>query len=175
MVFKCHPIFNSISNYRREEDENMKYNNLKFNTIICFALVLFSAFYLIQSLQYDYWYGYGPGAGFVPSWCSGLMLILSIICLFQSFKTGGINMSEFFPKGAGRVNMITAWAGLIFFAMFSKILGLIITSTIMLTVLFGRSIKWNRALIYGFAVSLCCFVLFKIILKVPVPVNKLGW
>lgn len=153
----------------------MKLKDLKFNTLVCVILILFSAFYLYQSLQYSYWHGYGPGAGFVPSWCSGIMLILSIICFFQSFKEGGIKVNEVFPHGVGMANMIITWVGLVFFALFSKVVGLIITSTILTTALFARSIKWKKALIYGIVVSVCCFVVFKMVLKVPVPINKFGW
>lgn len=162
------PIFN----YRGESMNTIK---LKFSTVVSIALILFSSAYFIQSLQYEYWYGYGPGAGFMPRWSSGFMLGLSIICLIQSIKEDGIKLSEFLPKGVGRVNLLITWLGLICFALFAKKLGLIVTSIILLTILFNRGTKLRRAFILAVIVSLCCFVLFKIILQVPVPVNKFGW
>jgi putative tricarboxylic transport membrane protein len=153
----------------------MNIKNIKFSTLICIFFIVFSSVYLYQSFQYSYWHLYSPGAGFVPRWVSGLMLILSIICLVNSLKEEGIKVNEVFPKGVGMGNLIVAWVSLIFFTAVSKKLGLIITSSIMLSALFGRSIKLHKAIIYGTIVSLFCFVLFKIILKVPVPVNKFGW
>lgn len=153
----------------------MNVKNLKISTIVCLVLILFSAVYITQSLLYDYWHGYGPGAGFVPLWSSGIMLALSIISLIQSFKTEGIKISEFFPPGAAKGNIVITCLALIFFAIFSTILGMVVTSTVMLTLLFGRSLKWSKALFYSVMVSVCCFVLFKIILQVPIPTNSFGW
>ncbi len=150
-------------------------SKIKFTTVLCLALILFSAFFLVQSMQLKYWQGYGPGAGFVPLWCSGITLGLSIISFIQSFKRDGIKLSEVFPAGIGRKNIIITWLSLVFFVVFAKILGFIATSVIMLTVLFNRSLKLNKAIISSVILAVCCFVLFKLILQVPVPVNKFGW
>lgn len=153
----------------------MNIKNMKISTLVCLVLALFSGVYITQSLHYDYWHGYGPGAGFVPLWSSGIMLTLCLISLFQSFRMEGIRLAKFFPAGAAMGNIIVTCLGLIFFAVFSNILGMVITSTAMLALLFGRSLKWTKALLYSGMVSVCCFVLFKIILQVPVPTNQFGW
>lgn len=153
----------------------MNIKSMKLSTFVCFILIIFTSVYFTQSFTYVYWDGYGPGAGFMPRWCSGILLILLIVYFVKSLKEEGINLSEAFPKGIGRINILITWAALIFFAVFSKKMGLVITSIVMLTVLFGRSMKWYKAVLIGTVVTLCCFYLFKIVLKVPVPVNKLGW
>jgi hypothetical protein len=149
--------------------------NIRLSTAASICLIVFSCLYLAQSLQYSYWYRYGPGAGFVPSWCSGLMLALSVVCLFESFKERGLRIGELFPNAAGRANIFATWLALTLFALLAEILGTLVSSTVMLTVLFGRSMRWKQALIYGTVVTVCCFVLFKIVLSVPVPVNGFGW
>jgi len=154
----------------------MSIKKIKFATLMCSLLALFSLVYLIQSFSYQYWHQYSPGAGFVPAWCSGITLVLSLICLIQSIKADGIKISEVLPKDPiGRSNILIALAGLVFFAIFSEILGLVVSGIVMLTLLFGRSMKWYKALIYGVVVTACCFILFKVLLGVPVPVNQFGW
>lgn len=154
---------------------NTKLNNVNLSTLVSLVLVIFSAFYFYQSFEYDYWYGYGPGAGFTPRWTSSIMLILCIIAFVQSFKEDGIKVVDTLPKGEGWINIFIAIISMIFFVLFAKKIGFIITSTIMLTVLFGRSQKWYKAFIFGLVLTLICFYIFKILLKVPVPVNRLGY
>jgi len=98
-----------------------------------------------------------------------------IVCFYQSFKEEGKTLADTFPKGHGGVNVIVTWASLILFLTLSKTLGFTVTSVIMLTILFGRNIKWHKALVLSLIVSLCCLFVFKSLLQVPVPVNKYGW
>lgn len=153
----------------------MKIKDMKFTTLVTFILILFAATYFAMSFDYVYQEGYAPGAGFMPRWGSGILLVLLIIYFIGTFKENGVKVSEVFPKGLGRKNNLITWACLIFFAVFSKKIGLILTSAIMLSVLFGINIKGYKSIVFGVVVTLCCFLVFKIILQVPVPVNKLGW
>lgn len=157
------------------KSSNAKFNDIQLNTVISLLIAIFSAFYFYQSFQYNYWHGYGPGAGFMPRWTSGIMLVLSIISLVQSFKEEGLKAKDALPKGEGLINIITALVSTIFFAVFTKRIGFILASTIMLTVLFSRSQKWYKALIYAIILTLVCFYIFKFLLVVPVPVNRFGY
>lgn len=153
----------------------MNIKNMKFSTLVTVILIIFTAAYFVYSFQYDYWSGYGPGAAFMPRWASGIMLALLFLSLFKSLKKQGPKVSEAFPKGFGRKNNIIAWLCLIFFVLFSKKIGVLITSIIILTILFGINTKWYKALALAVVVSICCFFVFSVILEVPVPTNKFGW
>ncbi|MGI6227439.1 MAG: tripartite tricarboxylate transporter TctB family protein [Peptococcales bacterium] len=153
----------------------MNIRDLKLSTFVSFLLIVFTSIYFINSFNYIYWQGYVPGAGFAPRWVSGLMLIVSIICLIQSFKEEGIKIFETFPKGDGLKNIIVTWVSLIFYVIFSPFIGFTISSVIILTALFGRSISWKKSLVLSIFVTLICFYVFKIVLKVSIPVNSLGW
>lgn len=128
-------------------------------------------------MKLKYWSNrYAPGPGFIPRWVSGIMIVLSIIALIGSFKKDGITLDKVLPKDRkSRINLYVCWLGLIFFLVFIKKLGFTITSIILLSALFSRGTKWSRAIILGTIVSVCAFVIFKIVLQVQIPVNQFGW
>lgn len=153
----------------------MDIRKIKFSTLVCLIFVLFSGAYLLESFNYTYWLNYTPGAGFMPRWVGALMMGISIICLVQSFRGDGITVSEVLPKGSGRINLFIVWAVMIFFILFAKVLGFVVTSTAVLAALFSRGYKWPKAIFLGVLVSVICYVLFKVLLGVPIPTNKLGF
>ena len=155
--------------------KTFKLGDMKVSTAVSRLLVVFSGACLAASFGYQYWAGYGPGAGFMPRWSSGALLILSIVSLIQSFKQPGMKLSELFPSSDAVKNLLITWGALLFFIVFCKILGFVITSTIMLFALFTRGMKWKTALICSVVVAVVCFVLFKMVLMVQVPVNVFGW
>jgi putative tricarboxylic transport membrane protein len=119
---------------------------------------------------------YAPGPGFIPRWVSGIMIILSIIALIESFKKDGITLDKVLPKNrTSRMNLYVCWVGLVLFLAFVKKLGFTISSIILLSALFSRGTKWSQALILGSIVSVFAFVIFKIVLQVQIPVNQFGW
>lgn len=153
----------------------MTLKNLKLSSVVSFLLILFAAFFLWQSQQYQYWSGYGPGAGFVPSWCNGGLLILAVVAFIQSFKQSGIKVMDLFPSELARKNILISWGALIFFAVFCKILGFTITSILTLYVLFRRGLDKKKSIICSVVVAILAFFLFKSVLMVQVPVNQFGW
>jgi hypothetical protein len=119
---------------------------------------------------------YAPGPGFIPRWVSGIMIILSIIALIESFKKDGITLDKVLPKNrTSRMNLYVCWVGLVLFLAFVKKLGFTISSIILLSALFSRGTKWSQAIILGSIVSVFAFVIFKIVLQVQIPVNQFGW
>lgn len=150
---------------------------VKLSTTISFCFILFSAFYLYHAMRLSLWSSkYAPGPGFIPRWASGLMFILSVIAFIQSLKEDGITLDKILPKTrASRINLYVCWGGLVFFLIFVRRLGFIITSSILLTVLFSRGTKWSKATLLGIIVSICCFIVFKTVLQVQIPTNRFGW
>ena len=152
-----------------------KGNKLSIDTIVTFLLLVFSSLFFAMSFQYAYWAGRVPGAGFIPRWTSGFCIVFCVVALIKSIKGGGLPVKEIFPNKKAAVNIGISWAAMICFALFSKTIGLLITSVVMLTLLFKLGNKWPKAVLFAVITAAACFVLFKIVLKVPVPVNKFGW
>ena len=150
---------------------------IKLNTLICFCFMLFSLFYFYNAMQLKLWSSkYAPGPGFIPRWVSGFMFVLSVIAFVQSLKEDGITLERVLPANrTSRINLYVCWGGLIFFLIFVKKLGFVITSGVLLSALFSRGTKWPKAILLSIIVSLCCFVVFKIVLQVQIPTNQFGW
>lgn len=123
----------------------------------------------------DYYSEYGPGPGLLPLWVSVLIFLLSVIYLVTGLKKEKIPFSRVFPKGEGLVNVLVSIGSLILFIVIAPLWGFLIGSTISLFLLFIRGYKWYWSL--GLSVSLASIVfwVFGIFLKVPLPVNALGW
>lgn len=150
---------------------------VKLNTFVCACFAIVSTIYFVVALDLKYWSSqYAPGPGFIPRWVGGAMMVLSVIGFFQSFKEEGITMAEVLPKQKScRVNLYVCWGGLVFFLMFVKTLGFVVTASILLAALFSRGTKWTRAIPASITVTLICFFIFKVLLQVQVPVNQFGW
>ena len=150
---------------------------MNFNLSSCVSCIslIYGIVFLTQSLKWPYWMGYGPGAAFVPIWCNSLLIVFSIWCLYRSLKEKGTKISEILPKGIGRTNLLITWGAMFLFIALVKYIGLIISSSLMLTLLFSRGYKWYKALLMGVTVTVICFYVFGVLLQVPVPVNKFGW
>lgn len=150
---------------------------IKLSTVVCICYLLFSIFYFYHAMQLKLWSNrYAPGPGFIPRWVSGIMIILSIIALIESFKKDGITLDKVLPKNrTSRMNLYVCWVGLVLFLAFVKKLGFTISSIILLSALFSRGTKWSQAIILGSIVSVFAFVIFKIVLQVQIPVNQFGW
>jgi len=104
------------------------------------------------------------------------MFVLSVIAFVQSLKEDGITLERVLPANrTSRINLYVCWGGLIFFLIFVKKLGFVITSGVLLSALFSRGTKWPKAILLSIIVSLCCFVVFKIVLQVQIPTNQFGW
>lgn len=150
---------------------------IKLDTVICFCFILFSLFYFYFAMHLKLWGGkYAPGPGFIPRWVSGMMFVLSVIAFVNSLKGNGITLKEALPANiTSKINLFVCWGGLIFFLIFVKKIGFLVTSIILLSALFSRGTKWPKAILLGSIVSVVCFVIFKMVLQVQIPVNQFGW
>jgi hypothetical protein len=149
---------------------------LALNTLVCLVFILYSSVYFIIAFSYKYLNGrYAPGAGFIPRWTSGILLGLSILGFLRSLKEDGVKISELFPRTKGTLYLFISWGALLFFVFFLKILGIVITGSITLSILFGMGMKWYKAIPISIIVSLSAFYVFRILLTIPIPVNRFGF
>ena len=149
--------------------------HLNLGVYISVAMLLFGSAIFIQSTKMKYWSGYGPGDAFVSIWSSGFLMFFALISVYQTAKESGIKLSQVLPKDKSLKNLLITWASLIFFLIVVQEIGFLVTSSIMMVMLYSRGYKWYYATALGIGVTLICFFLFKTILQVPVPLNQFGW
>lgn len=148
-------------------------DNLGFNCGL--VLFLFAVFMFWQSFTYQYYTAFGPGPGLLPRWLNGLLIILSIFYMASSMKKEIISISEVMPKGDILKKILWYPAVTLLFVLIIPYVGFNIAGTIMLFILFRQDYKWYQALGISVLVTIILFIMFKMFLMVPLPVNALGW
>lgn len=138
--------------------------------ILIFACVIFS-----QALTLDYYTTLGPGPGLFPLWLSGILIVLSILYIFQSIKKEAVSFAEILSKGRGLGNVVAVLGSVIVFMLIVNFTGFIVASTVLLFILLVREYKWHWGLGISAGVSILLFVVFQVFLGIPLPVNALGW
>lgn len=137
---------------------------------IVFGAIIFR---LASSMKY---YGdYGPGPGLLPLWISGLMVILSILNLIAAFKKNNTHFSDLLPKGTGLINLLSCIVSFALFIIIVPYTGFIVSSLMMLFILFSRGYKWQWSIGLSVLVTGILFLVFSTVLSIPLPVNQFGW
>ncbi|MCI2257241.1 tripartite tricarboxylate transporter TctB family protein [Domibacillus sp. DTU_2020_1001157_1_SI_ALB_TIR_016] len=140
------------------------------------SLLLFSLFMVRESLKYPYYGEYGPGPGLFPLWLSGLMGLFSILFILDSLrKNNKIMFSEVLPKGAALVGVLKVVLSIFLFILISPFLGYIVSSIIVMLILLMPDFKWKISLSTAASVTIVLYVVFNLILDIPLPTNMLGW
>lgn len=133
-------------------------------------LLLFSIIIFVQSFAYSYASDVGPGPGFFPSWLSGLLVILSIFYIIESFKGKSVS-NEKWPKGKAVKNILYILVGLFAFVILFLLFGFIVSGSVFLFLMFFKAYKWYVNILISISVSLFLFWLFNDVLSVQLPVS----
>lgn len=144
-------------------------------TIMGVVFTLYAVGYLIASLKYPYTNKFGMGPGFFPRWVAVLSIIAGVAYIFMSLYKDKFIVEEVFPQKKELINVLTVVLAIFVFVLVVKHIGFLISSTLLLFVIFIRSYKWPKALLFALIASVIVFAIFKIGFKVPVPVNGLGF
>jgi putative tricarboxylic transport membrane protein len=138
-------------------------------------ILLFGCFFFWLSLSLKYTSSLGPGPGLFPLWLSAILIVLSLLYIVESIKLEGISIIDMLPKGRGMGNIVSIVASLVVFVIIVSFTGFIIAGTVLLFILFVREYKWYWGLALSFTITAITFVVFQILLEVPLPVNDLGF
>lgn len=118
-----------------------------------------------------------PQTAFFPTVLAGLLLVLSLVLLFQALRRTAIGEQAERIEPEGWIRIGATLAALIGFALLLEWLGFV-SSTFLLMVLLLRAIEpqpWPRVL--GLALATCsiAYLLFGWLLSIPLPVGPLGF
>ncbi len=128
-----------------------------------------------QALLLPYGTEFGPGCGLLPLWISGILMVLCMLNLVIAIKNNNTNFKDLLPKGTSLKNVLACVGGYACFMIAVPYAGFSLSSIVMLFILFSRGYKWYWALLWSLGVTAAMFVLFKLILGVPLPLNEYGW
>ncbi|MFC0272366.1 tripartite tricarboxylate transporter TctB family protein [Metabacillus herbersteinensis] len=146
-----------------------------FGALISILFLIFSVIIFIQASSLEYSSEYGPGPGFLPSWTSGIMIILSIVYFFISLKKELIYLKGILPNREGLFNVLISIGALTLYIIVTPYLGFTISSALMLFSLFSLGYKWYWSLGMSACLSLLVFWVFGNLLGIPLPLNEYGW
>ena len=154
----------------------MKKLHFNLGALLSLMVLILGLFIFIGSLRMNYWSGYGPGEGFVSVWSSGFLILFSVASAISLAKEPGVAFKDVFPKGKKeRKNILVAGIGLILFLLIVKFLGFFAGSVVLMILLFSRGFSWKKAILLGVLVSVICYVVFGILLDVPLPTGYLDF
>ena len=137
---------------------------------VVFGAVIFK---LASSMKY---YGdYGPGPGLLPLWISGIMTVLAIANLFAALKKNNKNFGDLLPKGTALHNLLSCIGSYLLFILIVPYAGFVVSSLLMLTILFSRGYSWKRSFGLSTLVTGVLYVVFGLVLTIALPVNQFGW
>ncbi len=139
-------------------------------------LAALGVYIIVQARQWEYVGFDGPGPGFFPLWYGLAITILSLaLVVARVFKlrhaaTGAVDWS-----GAGRA--LGTWALFALSVALMPWLGFVISfallTLILVRVQFARG--WRTALLTAAGLSVGFYILFPLLLDVPLPAGRLGF
>ncbi|MDU4961779.1 MAG: tripartite tricarboxylate transporter TctB family protein [Sporomusaceae bacterium] len=132
--------------------------------VLLFALIFFG-----YSLQYPYKGDLGPGPGFFPLWLSGILIILSLVYIYEAWR--GQDSAETMPGSQGRKNILFILITMILYLILLPLAGFIPASILFLFPLLYKSYRWQVSLAIAVGMSLLLYVLFSVLLEIQLP----GW
>ena len=145
----------------------------KYNFILTGLIVLFGIFVLILSKDFPEGFrGSGLGPGFFPIVIVVIMLVLAGLNLLEAFRMKDKSIS--FSLSTIRLPLFLISSVVVYTALFS-VLGFILDSLIFLFAsMTFLKVKWLKALIVAVAVTLVLYLIFRTILRIPLPRGILG-
>lgn len=141
-----------------------------------FVILFFSLVFLYEARDYNYFAGGsgGLGPGFFPVWLCGILIVLSLLYIFASYRGKKI-IINIFPdlKVLKKVSIILTC--MIGFMILLKYAGFIVSSTLFLLTQFYGNYKWYISFGISIVTTLSLYWLFHIVLEIQLPIGLLGW
>ncbi|MFY0544139.1 tripartite tricarboxylate transporter TctB family protein [Brevibacillus sp. H7] len=139
------------------------------------ALLIYASVIFWQSFSLKYYTAFGPGPGMFPRWLSAILMMISVIYIWQSVTKEVFQVEDIFPKGREFGNILSVLVSVIVFMLIVNVTGFTIASTVLLFILLVREYTWYSGLAISAATSIVLFVVFKVFFDIPLPVNGFGW
>jgi putative tricarboxylic transport membrane protein len=129
--------------------------------------------FFVYSLQYPYSSELGPGAGMLPIWLSGLLILLALAYIFSVYK--GTDSGEEMPDKKAQKEMLFILASMGLFVLLMPVLGFNLNCTLFLFAFLRRGYKWYTALAISVGASVFLYLMFTKGFGTPMPTNMFGF
>lgn len=143
-------------------------NNIKPGIWAGSIIFAVSLFMFIVSFQYPYLSAIGPGPGFFPVWISGILIILSILYIYESMK-GKNESTEVWPTGGSFKGILFIMMSLFLFVLLFSLFGFIIAGVLFMYLLFYKGYKWYINLSMSVGITFLIYWMFNYLLDVHLP------
>jgi len=138
-------------------------------------LLAVSGVLMQQSLQLDYANSLGPGPGFLPRWLSGILMVVTLLYLWDSLRNEVIRVADLWPTGDARIDIALMLIGLVVFALIVETAGFVVAGSQLIFLMTMRRFRWHYALVASVGISVILLLAFQKLLGVALPVNDFGW
>ena len=121
---------------------------------------------------------FGPGAGFLPFWCGGLLALLAILLIVDAFRRSPAAAAKpVFPGGRALLVLGMVIAGLAVYILTLELLGFLIGTGLLTAYLLGfvEKEKWSTTLVVAVLNAAALYIVFQVLLGVNLPANRFGF
>jgi putative tricarboxylic transport membrane protein len=152
----------------------------KADKIIGFIMLVFACFVIEESMRMPQEGGnFEPGIRFLPFWLGVLMAILSVLLMVSAWrrKPAGGAAKSLMPNRQALISIVLLVAGLAVYIALLETLGFLIDTLLFNTFLMAvvMRARWKMTLWVAVVSSSALYVIFRILLEVPLPTNMLGF
>jgi putative tricarboxylic transport membrane protein len=151
----------------------------KADKIIGLIMLVFAGFVIAESMRMPQEGGnFEPGIRFLPFWLGVLMAILSVLLMVSAWRrSDGGAAKRLMPSRQALISIVLLVAGLAVYIAFLETLGFLIDTLLFNTFLMAvvMRARWTMTLLVAVGSSSALYVLFRILLDVPLPKNMFGF
>jgi len=106
------------------------------------------------------------GPGFMPRVLAAITGLCGLVMCASAFTGHGAMMERWSMRG-----MLFVLAGMVAFALTVRPLGLAVAGLLVVIVsAFATSqVRWREVILFGIALTAACIILFKVLLRLPIP------
>lgn len=139
------------------------------------VLLLFGSAMFAMSLSLRYYGQYGPGPGLFPLWLSGVIIVLALLNIGHAAKDNGLVFKNTLPEKRVVLRILSILGAIVLFIVIAPYVGFLAVSVITLFILLRPAYSWYSSIGISAVVTAVLFVLFDVMLNVPLPTNAWGW
>jgi hypothetical protein len=151
----------------------------KADRIIGSIMLIFACVVIVESMRMPQEGGnFEPGIRFLPFWLGVLMAVLSVLLMVNAWrKSAVVKAKRLMPNRQALISIVLLVAGLAVYIALLETLGFLIDTLLFNAFLMAVVMRahWKMTLWVAVGSSSALYVLFRILLEVPLPINMFGF